>query len=282
MTATATTIIKLKQLYPKLKGNNRRIADHLLKSPELLMSQKVCDIAESCSCPSSQVIRFCQRLGFKGFKELKAHLAQELIPLRAETHYEELESSDVFGRLRADYCRNVEQALNDTLANLDGAQVLEAVKRIHDARRIVVCGIGASAMTAQDFHEKLARAGLNSTWAPDAAMQKIVCSVLEKSDLLIVFSFSGSTAAMLDCMKLVKENGGTRLLITNYPDSPAAGLADLTLLTVAGEDKFRLGAMTSRLTQLAIIDMVLLQLALTYPDEVNRNAMRTYHALQPK
>ena len=86
MNMTAPTIIKLKQIYPGLKGNNRRIADQLLKSPELLAARKVSDIASVCDCDSAQVIRFCKLLGFKGFTDLKARIVQELIPLHTENH----------------------------------------------------------------------------------------------------------------------------------------------------------------------------------------------------
>ena len=54
------------------------------------------------------------------------------------------------------------------------------------------------------------------------------------------------------------------------------------LHTAADEEKFRIGAMTSRLAQLTIVDLLVLLLTLNYPDEVNRNILKTYHAIQPK
>ena len=84
MSGSAPTIVKIRQLFPNLKGNNRRIAEQLLTSPELLMSKKLNDIANACSCDPAQVIRFCQNLGFKGFSELKNRVARELIPLPVE------------------------------------------------------------------------------------------------------------------------------------------------------------------------------------------------------
>lgn len=282
MNETATTIIKIRQIYPSLKGNNKRIADQVLNSPELLMSKKVSDIAKACGCDAAQVIRLCQRLGFKGFTELKTHLAQELIPLHSEKQYEQLDCCDVFEQLRNDYCRNITQAMNDTVMHLDKGAILKAVKKIHDADRIAVCGAGASNLTAQDLHCKLLRMGFNSTCFSDQEMQKISCGLLGKSDLLIVFSFTGNSETMIQCMQHVKGNSGTVLLITNYRESKAAKLADLMLHTAAEEDKLRLGAMASRLTQLAVIDLLVSSLALKYPDETNPNILRSYHAIQSK
>lgn len=279
MNKTAPTLIKIRQLCPGLKGNNRRIAEQLLKEPELLMSKKVSNIAEVCSCDPAQVIRFCQNLGFKGFSELKNHVARELIPLPMEEKAAFRKSGDEFDQLRSDYCRNISTAVNDTLMNLDKTSVLKAVKKIHDADRIVICGAGASNLTAQDLHAKLLRMGFNSSCFADQEMQKINCALLGKKDLLIVFSFSGNTDSVIQCMKTAKANGGTVLLISNCPASKAAGLADLMLNTAAEEEKLRLGAMISRMTQLAVIDLLVSNLALKYPDEVNPNIFKTYHAI---
>lgn len=279
MSETASTIIKIKQIYPGLKGNNRRIADQVLNSPELLMSKKVSDIAKACDCDAAQVIRFCQRLGFKGFTELKTHLAQELIPLHSEKNYEKMKGSDVFDQLRSDYFRNITQTMSDTIMHLDKSSLLKSVKAIHDASRIVICGSGASNLTAQDLHIKLLRMGFVSFCFPDQEMQRISCSLQGKSDLLIVFSFSGNSEAMIRCMETAKANSGKILLITNYQESKAAKLADLMLHTAADEEKLRIGAMASRIAQLAVIDLLVSFLTLKYPDQINRNILKTHQAI---
>ena len=278
MGGSAPTIIKIRQLFPGLNGNNRRIAEQLLSSPELLMSKKVSDIADACSCDPAQVIRFCKNLGFKGFSELKNRVARELIPLPLEKE-EKRNKSDAFDQFRSDYCRSVAGAVSDTLMNLDKASVLRAVKKIHDVERIVICGAGASNLTAQDLHTKLLRMGFNSSCFADQEMQKINCALLGKSDLLIVFSFSGNTDSVIQCMKTAKANGAAVLLVANCPVSKAAELADLKLNTAAEEEKIRLGAMISRLTQLAVIDLLVSNLALKYPDEVNPCIFKTFHAI---
>ena len=278
MSGNAPTIIKIRQIFPGLKGNNRRIAEQLLTSPELLVSKKVNDIADACSCDPAQVIRFCQSLGFKGFSELKNHVARELIPLPIGNEAKQ-SKRDAFEQFRADYCRSVTEAINGTLMNLDKASVLKAVQKIHDAKRIVICGAGASNMTAQDLHVKLLRMGLNSSCFADQEIQKINCTLLGKTDLLIVFSFSGKTDSAIQCIQNAKANGCTVVLVTNCPGSKAARLADIELDTAAEEEKIRLGAMISRLTQLAVIDLLVSNLAMKYPDEINPIIFRTLHAI---
>ena len=80
-------------------------------------------------------------------------------------------------------------------------------------------------------------------------------------------------------METARANGATILLVTNCPVSKAAALADIELDTAAEEEKIRLGAMISRLTQLAVIDLLVSHLAMKYPDEINPIIFKTLHAI---
>lgn len=280
MNKTSSTVIKLKQIYPGLKGNNRRIADLLIKSPELLMSHKVSDVARVCKCDAAQVIRLCQRLGFKGFTELKTHLARELIPVHSDANYEELVCSDVFEQLRSNYLHKITQSIRDTVSQLEKETVEQAVRKIHDARRIVLAGSGASHFTACDLYSKLLRMGLNAFCFADQEMQKINSALLTPDDLLIAFSFSGNSHGTIECIQTAKDNACSILLITNYLESRAARLSDLILCTAADEEKLRIGAMSSRLSQLAVIDLLVSYLTLKYPESINSNILKTYSAIQ--
>ena len=279
MDRTSTTLLKIRRLHATLKGSNRRIAEQLMASPQLLMSQRVSDVAAVCSCDAAQVVRFCQHLGFSGFAELKAQLAQELIPLRTERNYDRLKKSDLFGQLCADYCHNIEQTLRDTVSQLNKRVFNNAVKALHGAGRIVLCGAGASLLAAQDMQSKLFRMGLNASCFDDIERQKIGCALLGTHDFLVAFSFSGAAPAVVECIRVAADNGAKSLLVTNFPDAPAAASADWVLLTAAAEDKLRVGAMASRMAQLAIVDLLVSALALKHPGDVDGNILKTHQVI---
>ena len=79
MNTTPVSLLKIKQLYPSFTGNYISIADHILAHPETVVQNKVRDIAECCNCDDAQIIRFCQKIGYKGFSELKATIAADFI-----------------------------------------------------------------------------------------------------------------------------------------------------------------------------------------------------------
>ena len=279
MDQTSTTLLRIRRLHATLRGNNRRIAEQLMASPQLLMSQRVSDIASACGCDAAQVVRFCQHLGFSGFAELKAQLAQELIPLRTERNYGRLKRSDLFGQLCSDYRQNIEQTLRDTVSQLDKSAFYGAVKALHGAERILLCGAGASLLAAQDMQSKLFRMGLNASCFDDIERQKIGCALLGPRDLLVAFSFSGAAPAVVGCIGIAAGSRAKILLVTNFPDAPAAASADWVLLTAAAEERLRVGAMASRMAQLAIVDLLVSALALKHPDDVDGNILKTHQVI---
>ena len=66
-------------------------------------------------------------------------------------------------------------------------------------------------------------------------------------DVAIVFSYSGQTVEMIQCMETLKQNGTPIIAITRYSPSQVAELADYKLYIAANESLFRNGAMSSRL-----------------------------------
>ena len=68
--STPETLLKIREAYPSFHGNYIRIADCILKNPGLLIRDKLSDVACACNCDNAQIIRFCQKLGFKGFSNM--------------------------------------------------------------------------------------------------------------------------------------------------------------------------------------------------------------------
>ena len=77
-----------------------------------------------------------------------------------------------------------------------------------------------------------------------------------REDLGIVISYSGSTVEVIECMKAMRENHTPIIAITRCISSPVSELADYKLYTTANESTFRTGAMSSRISQLNIIDIL--------------------------
>ena len=96
------------------------------------------------------------------------------------------------------------------------------------------------------------------------------------SFLAIVCSYSGNTTEVITCMNALKENLTPIIAITRCVDTPVSKLADHKLYTTENESLLRTAAMSSRISQLNIIDILYTALGTMNYDETIKVLHRTY------
>lgn len=277
---TPKTLLEIKKLYSSFHGNYIRIADCILYNPGLLISNKVSDVAAACNCDNAQIIRFCQKLGFKGFSDMKRAISHDLIPLQTDIDNVSVNKVNGFGRLMADFRKNYLQTINDTVAMCDEKIIQQVVEKIKKARKIMLCGLGASGIVCEDLQMKLVHMGYPAFFHSKPTMNKMMCSLLEKNDLMIIISFRGENSEIINYANVAKKNNCPIVAITNYSNSPLALTSDIVLLSSSEEDDFRIGAMTSRLSQLMIVDILSVMLALNDIRKTKKNLAKTHTILK--
>src|SRR4030042_44226 len=82
-------LIRLRGLYPSLKTALQKVADVILRQPEMAIYASVNEVAAACGVSEATVMRFCRILGFRGFQDFKIALARELV-LPAPRFHEEV------------------------------------------------------------------------------------------------------------------------------------------------------------------------------------------------
>ena len=92
-------------------------------------------------------------------------------------------------------------------------------------------------------------------------IQIIICSsyvlvIWEKNDLAIGISHSGETKDTVDAIRIAKESGAKTLVLTNFKASVITKYADIVMFTGDTESSFYSETMSSRMSQLAIVDML--------------------------
>ena len=61
---------------------------------------------------------------------------------------------------------------------------------------------------------------------------------------------------IIESLKIAKDNGATVITLTKYGTNPVSDLADIKLFTSSLEKSIRSGAMSSRISQLNVIDIL--------------------------
>jgi RpiR family transcriptional regulator, carbohydrate utilization regulator len=233
----------------------RRIADFIDHRAEQVIRMSITELAEKTNSSEGSVVGLCQRLGVKGFQELKILLARDLVePVRIIQ--EDLHETDDVGQVGDHVFAAHIASLQATRKLLKASSLRRAVDIIRAAQRVEVYGIGSSAPIAQDLGYRLLQLGHDTKVVTDSHIQAVSAAMTDASTAVITISHSGSTLETVLATKLAHEAGARTIGIARLGKTPLERYCDIVLHTVANETKYRPEAMSSRVAQLAIIDTV--------------------------
>lgn len=254
-------LLKLKAAYAGLGPTERRVADFVISHPEDVIRFTAQRLAKRAGTSDSTVVRLCQKIGFRGYPELKISLARELSIPKTEV-YREIAQTDDTPTLIKKAFRIAIQSLSDTCALLDPVQVEAAIRAIRAAHRIIICGAGGSGAIAQVAHHRFLRLGIAAICCTDPHTLALLGNTFLREDVVLAISHSGVTEDIVDFAGLAKRRGAGVVCITNQSQSPLARLSDVVLCTAVSEAPSGPEAGSSRVAQIGVIDVLCMALAL--------------------
>lgn len=264
-------LAEIRSALPALQPSDARVATTVVQQPEAVIHWSVSDLAEAAGASTATVVRCAQKLGFKGFHQLKLALAQELATFVAD----EAPATDAHERALEQVIATGAQTVRDAAALVDRAAFRDAVAALAGSRKVLFCGVGTSAPLAQDAAYRFSVIGLDAQAPADVHVQHVRARLLERGDVCVAVSHSGATRETLACASAAHEVGATTIAITSYSRSPLTELADLVLVAGSREVSFRLEAVASRLAHLALLDALLVAVADTVGSRAD-DALRRY------
>lgn len=252
-------LLRLKEINQHLTESEKRIAKYIIDNPDEASKLDTRSLAKETYTSASSVIRLAKKIGFNGYQELKDELKIELAIMGNELFHEETEITpdssqiDIINKVTLHNIRSLEDTKN--LLDLDTLNIV--VDLIKNSNQVLFFGIGASLVVAKDFALKFARLGKMFQVNDDFHTQLLQAKNATKNDVAIVISYSGRTRDVVEAMRILKENNIPTVLITSFnKDTPAHKLADYVLYVCANEPVFRMGAMSSRISQLNLVDII--------------------------
>ncbi len=230
-------------------------------------------------------MRFSRSLGFSGYSEFRLALASSVgrgQVSRQEFPFSDsdISAGDDAATVIAKIAFHEARAIESTAAAID-AEVLDVVAtKLASARRIDIYGVASSGIAASDLHQKLHRIGLVSYAWSDVHLGLTSAALLTDDCVAIGFSHTGQTVEVADSLAAASASGATTVLVTNFASSPIARQVDHVLTTSASETRYRPGAMSGRVAQLAVIDFLFVRMAQQLSSTMAVPLQLTYDAVQ--
>jgi RpiR family carbohydrate utilization transcriptional regulator len=245
---------------PGLQAADARVARVILEQPNVVIYRSASEVGEMAQTSSATVVRCVQKMGFKGFHDLKLALANELAVFE-QGRSTEPTSGDPRLAVLEQITRAGAESVRDAGALVDPAAFEAVVDAIAAARRVLFLGVGTSAPLCQDAAYRFAAIGVLAEAPADVHVQHVVARLLSSDDVCVVVSHTGSTRETLAAVQAAREARATTVAITSFATSPLTEVVDHVIVAGTRELALRLEAMASRLAHLALLDALLVAVA---------------------
>lgn len=266
------TLLKISSIYTSLTKSEQKVADVVMKEPGAAVFYTITDLSEKAGVGETSVIRFCRKLGFKGYQEFKLSVAQNLSTPSQTIHGDIRDEDDlpiVVKKISAMNAQNIE----NTTILLDEDSLRKAISIIRDASKLYFFGVGSSGITALDAKYRFMRLGYDCAAEIDAHIIAMNAALLRRGDVVVGVSTSGSTKDLVDAMEIARRRGAQIICLTSHARSPITQFADVVLLTASKESPLQGGSFSSKLSQIHALDVLSTAVALGSKE-------RTYEALE--
>lgn len=249
--------VRIRDSLDTLSPAEMRIAKFIVEYPEETINMPIEELATRSEVSKSSVVRLCKTLGYRGYKQLCVALSADLaLSNRENLKYSDIHPNDSIQSIIRNVCQNNIRTLEYSASVLDPAEMERAVQAIVKAKRVDFYGVGNSGLVAYDAQNKFLRIKKVSVATSDPHMQILSAAGLTKDDVAVLISYSGESRDIFDTLSVVRETGATAIGITRYGPNRLSKLVDIRLQTSSTESFVRSGAMSSRIGQLNIIDIL--------------------------
>ena len=265
---------------PDLSRAEKRVASWVLDHPKQATSATLAHIANECGTSEPTVLRFCRRMGMKGFRELGVRVAESLSVPGSYVH-RDVNPDDSISDAAIKVMDASIQSLAEMRAQLSSMPIGAAATAMAAARQIAFAGLGASGHVARDACHKFFRLGIPCSSLLDTPMILQFAAIAEPDDVLVLLSHTGRWQEFAQAADIARERGTTVIAITN-PESDLARSASILFPCRVIEDTNVFTPMSSRLGQLALLDALLVALALTHGSAATERLRLSKDALQPR
>ena len=244
--------------YYQLTATERKVADYVLANHAQVQFMSITQLADECGTADATISRFCRSLRLKGFNTFKLELARHAAASSAAEFARRQETADYDtpeGRCR-EIGRFNQEAVSQTIELVNHKSVEKAVELMEKAGKVISMGAGSSMIMAGEFASLFSAVSGKFFTVADSQLQMSAVATMGSGDVVVMLSYSGATTSSLQILELARSRGVATILITRYPQSPAASLADVVLLCGSNESPVQQGSVRAKVAQLVVMDVL--------------------------
>ena len=269
-----SALVKIRSERDRMSAIERRIADFVLDNAQLLRDYSSQQLANALGISQSSVVKFCQKLGFKGYPDLKLSISEAVVradngnggtpsAANGDAHAETI-GADL-------WLRKTEAEEATRLINPPDA-VEAAAESIAAAGKVFIIGLGDDDIHARTLALRLSLLGILTVHNFDPAHMSTSLSATNPGDVLLVFSEQGMQPALCQLGRHFHAQRGTVVTITRHSANALRAHADLALLVSAHDERAHIEPLLYHSALQHLLDRVYIRLC--EADEARRTRLQ--------
>lgn len=258
----------IKKLIVSLKKDmtpkESEIGVYILKNMKEILNLTSVELALKIGVGQSSIIKFIKKLGFNKYGEFKIQLSKEIendrLYKNKERIHDQIYLDDSLEEVSNKTLNETIKALEKTVGNINYKYMEDVIEEIKNSKKILIIGSGMSSIVAKDLEIKFMKIKIDALHYESPHMQLMKLATMDRNDMVIAISHRGETEDVIDVIKKAKNKNIKVLSITSIEKNTVASLSDFNLKIISEENILRSSAISSRMAQLIINDIIFLRL----------------------
>ena len=255
---------QIKNSLSDLRKSEQKVGEFILSDPKSVITMKTAEASAAIGISEPTLIRFCKAIGFTGFQDLKINLSQQLAADDYFVMYEINEDDSIHELCEKVFDTSISEILN-VRSQIDQDVLENAIETLVNAKRVEFYAFGGSAPVAMDGQHKFFRLKIPSSYISDPHLQFMSANSLERNDVVVAISQSGTTKALIESVKIVRKNG-VKVIGIMPGEIPLASICDFPLTINVGIHNRISKPVASRIAYSAVIDVLTMGVAQLKPE----------------
>ncbi|WP_250277746.1 MurR/RpiR family transcriptional regulator [[Clostridium] colinum] len=196
----------------KLNNTENIIVDYILKNKNEVCKLTVKELASKLYLAPNSIMRFCKKLNYTGFSEMKILLKEEIDKRYIRTKNNSLEDS-----------------IFNTINLIDKDIIEKTAYLLKKSKEIIIYGKGQNILIAEIFYKEL-KIVLNSVLFFNQRHELIYkIHELNKNATIFLISQSGETQELIEIAQIAKQKECNIISLTNIGKNTLQTMSDINL-----------------------------------------------------
>ncbi|MBP1970776.1 DNA-binding MurR/RpiR family transcriptional regulator [Virgibacillus natechei] len=211
--------------------NLQKISAHFYDDPKTFAIYSAAEAAKVIGVSETTVIRFCQKLNYKGYSALQKEVQHHLFQKSSLSDYVEAKAvDDKTSEPIKSLMEHDRHSIQKVMEQIPEMHLEKTVKKLANSDHVLIAGARSSHALASWFAFSLDLiVGNTRFYQPNVDDVLLRISELTEQSVFVAFSFHRYAADTIHIAKLAKQRGAFVITFTDSPISPITNHASLVL-----------------------------------------------------